>query len=322
VTTLAEASDFFALRRAARRAARGHSRSPEVAAFLVELEVECLRLHRELREGSWQPGGFRHFRIRDPKPRTISVAPFRDRVVHHAVCAALEPVFEAHATDDSYACRIGKGNRAMVWRVQALSRRYPWFAKLDVRHYFETVPVARLTRLLRCDVRDRPLLVVLERILDAGSQDGLGLPIGNLTSQHFANHYLGSVDRFVRDDLGLPWCRYMDDMFVFASGRADAHVAAQSVAAHLAALGLREKREARRVAPVAVGVPVLGFRVWPQRVRLDGARKRRALASLRAVERGAVGPRAGQARAQAVVAWCAHGDTRGLIGGRVVREVD
>jgi hypothetical protein len=96
------ATDFWALRAAALRASRGVSRSAGCAAFLCELEREILQLQRELREGRYEPGPFHTFPIRDPKPRVISAAPFRDRVVHHALCAAMEPVFEAEADFDIF----------------------------------------------------------------------------------------------------------------------------------------------------------------------------------------------------------------------------
>ena len=118
-----QVADFHALRTAAVRAARGKRRQPEAAAFLADLEPEVLRLQRELLAGAWRPGPYRTFAITDPKPRTISAAPFRDRVVHHALCAALEPVFERYAVFDSYACRPGKGTLAALRRAQAHARR-------------------------------------------------------------------------------------------------------------------------------------------------------------------------------------------------------
>ena len=130
---------FGPLRRAALRAARGHRTSPEVANFLADLEREVLALERELLAGTWTPRPLTTFHIREPKPRTISAAAFRDRVVHHAVCAELDPVFEARGDKDSYACRPGKGSHAAVLRAQAHARQHPWFVKLDVRHFFETI---------------------------------------------------------------------------------------------------------------------------------------------------------------------------------------
>lgn len=141
-----EVADFWTLRSAARKAALGcGTRSPAAARFLAELEGEVLALQRELRGGSYRPGALRTFPIREPKPRVISAAPFRDRVVHHAVCKIMEPRLEELADPDSFACRRGKGTLRALWRVQQHARRWPWFAKLDVLHCFETADLGVLS---------------------------------------------------------------------------------------------------------------------------------------------------------------------------------
>ena len=186
--SFADISSFSSLHAAALRASRGLSRRPAVARFLCDLEPELLQLQSELWEGSYQPRPLRHFRIRDPKPRTISVAHMRDRVVHHALCGGMEARLERYADPDSYACRPGRGNRAAVRRVQQLARRRPWYVKLDVRHFFEGASHAVLLDLLRRLIRDRRILALAQTILEAGGHaPGIGLPIGNLTSQHFGN---------------------------------------------------------------------------------------------------------------------------------------
>ena len=212
-------ASFHALVTAARRAAKGHASSPEVARFLLELEPEVLALERELRAGSYRPRPYRTFSIREPKVRTISAAAFRDRVVHHALCAEIEPALESGALPHSFACRRGKGMRAALRHVRALARRHAYALKLDVRHFFETLSHDVLRRLLRRRIADVSVLALADRFIDAGapgSERGRGLPIGNLTSQHFANFYLGPVDRLVKRELRPGgYCRYMDDMLLF-----------------------------------------------------------------------------------------------------------
>jgi len=318
-TPFEQATDFFSLRDAARRAARGHWRGHDAARFLADLELHALQLQRELRAGTYRPGPFRTFRIRDPKPRTISAAPFRDRVVHHALCAVMEPTFERYAVFDSYACRRGKGNRAAVWRAQRHARRWAWFAKLDVLHCFETIPIDRLTTRLVRRFDDHRLLETVERVLRAGADErGVGLPIGNLTSQHFANFYLGAIDHFAQSERRVgAWVRYMDDMILFDRDRSRVRAHADAIAAFMAErLGLQEKLSARRKAPVSDGVPLLGFRIWPRRLRLDGARRRRLLGKLRWLEGAGLPPGERQHRAGSLVAWAEHGDTRGLLASR------
>ena len=302
-------SSFGALRGAALRAARRLRDRWTTGAFLGELEQNVLQLQRELRAGEWRPGPLRRFSIRDPKPRTISVAPFRDRVVHHALCAELAPTFERLSDRDSYACRPGYGQHRALRRCQALCRRWPWVARLDVAHYFETVPHEGIIRSVSGWLRDPAALELLRRLLAAGGDCAArGLPIGNLTSQHLGNHYLGALDHHLRRRLRVAaMVRYMDDIAVFArtADEAWAAVGAADVFAR-DALGLELKHAVTQVQPVRVGVPFLGARVWPGLLRLDRRRARRWAARLRRLERAvadgaADGPAAAQA--QALVAW-------------------
>ena len=151
----------------------------------MNLETEALKLQRELLDDSYCPREYRIFAIIDPKPRMISAAAFRDRVVHHALCAALEPTLERYAIFDSYACRPKKGGYAATKRAQGFARRLSYFLKLDVYKFFETADHDVLKRLLRRLVKDKRALALCDRFIDAGaprSAAGKGLPIGNLTS--------------------------------------------------------------------------------------------------------------------------------------------
>jgi RNA-directed DNA polymerase len=309
---------FGHLCRSARRAARGKEITDEAARFLIDLEIEALALQRELLDGSYAPGRFRTFEISDPKPRTISAAPFCDRVVHHALCAVLEPVFERYAIHDSYACRTGKGSLSAIQRAQQLSRRHAWFLKLDIRHYFETLDHEILFQLMARLVKDRRVLDLTARILSAraaGQPDGKGLPIGNLTSQHFANLYLGTFDHHAKEALrARGYLRYMDDMILFGPDRATMRRWRDEATSFLEGpLRLEVKEEATRIGPVAEGVPYLGFRIWPRQIRFDGARARRFRRRVRWMEaaqaRGEIGDREREESVRSLVAWSETGDT-------------
>ncbi|GDX78529.1 hypothetical protein LBMAG42_03400 [Deltaproteobacteria bacterium] len=309
-------ASFGALRAAALRAARGHGASREVAAFLADLESEVLIMERELLAGTWMPRAHTTFRIREPKPRTISAAAFRDRVVHHAVCAELNPLFEARADHDSYACRPGKGSHAAVLRAQRHTRLHPWFVKLDIRHFFETVPHDRLLARLAACLTDARLRTVVERILVVGAPGAAtGIPIGNLTSQHFGNFYLSFFDQFARRTLRVPaLVRYMDDVLWFGPDNASVRAWATRAETWVnAELGLALKTEATIVAPVCAGVPYLGFRIWPRLVRLDSVRVRRLRRRLRTLRllsaAGLLSDEDAQRRAGSVLAWATHADT-------------
>lgn len=320
---------FWPLRVAALRAARGHRNGEGVAAFLANLEPEVLKLERELLDDCWRPEPHRTFQIREPKPRTISAAAFRDRVVHHAICAVLDPVFEAHADADSYACRPGKGSHAAVRRAQAHARRHPWFVKLDVRHFFETVPHEGLLRGLGPALTDQRLREAVLRILAVGTETaGCGVPIGNLTSQHFGNFYLSFLDQYARRTLRVQaLVRYMDDVLWFGPDKATVRRWAIFADEWVTrSLGLTLKPEATVVAPVSVGVPYLGFRIWPRLIRLDAARVRRLRRRLRSLQRAGAREEIDddglQRRAGSVLAWASHADSLRLRRAIIAEHLD
>ena len=277
-----QVTEYRNLLAAAHRARRGKRDRVEVARFVFDLEPNLLQLQEELRSGSYRMRPYRAFVIREPKRRRICAAHFRDRVVHHAVCGVLDPIFEACLIGDTYACRRGKGTHAAVRRLQRFARRFPYVLMGDVRRYFESVDHEVLKALCRRKLKDKALLSLLDRIIDhplPGGRPGKGVPIGNLTSQYFANLYLGELDHLVKDRLRLPgYLRYMDDFAVFADGKPRLHRVLAAIREFLPATLRLELREERTfLAPVAQGLPFLGFRVWPGIVRLDG----RKLARLR-----------------------------------------
>jgi hypothetical protein len=196
-------------------------------------------------------------------------------VVHHAICNVLGPIFEACLITDTYACRPGKGTHAAIKRVQHLARRMPYVLKCDVRKYFESVDHTVLKTLLRRKIKDKATLTLLDHIIDhpiPGGVPGKGLPIGNLTSQYFANHYLGELDHVVKERLRIKgYVRYMDDFLVLADSKPFLHEALADIREFLyRTLRLSLKDQAVRVAPVTQGIPFLGFRIFPGLVKLDG----------------------------------------------------
>ncbi len=303
---------------AANNAARGKTTKPAVARFLFHLETELLTLQAELQAGAWSPRSYHSFRIRDPKPRRISAADFRDRVVHHALMNVLDPLFERRQFAHSYACRRGRGTHAAVSHAQRLARRNPYFLKGDVDRYFETIDRELLKTLLRRMLKDRRLLAVLELIIDspvAGTEPGRGLPIGNLTSQYFANHFLGELDNFIQRRLrAYGYVRFMDDVLVFGLSKPELHRLKAEIRRYLGqVLRLRLKEKASWIAPVEEGIPFLGFRVFPGTIRLQSRRWRRTRRKIRSRERAVRDDRwsaAGLARSvQSSVAHVMHADT-------------
>jgi retron-type reverse transcriptase len=261
---------------AAAKALRGKKDRLPVADFYFHLETELLRLEEELQTDAYTPRPYRTFMVYEPKPRRICAAHIRDRVVHHAICNVLEPLFEAFFISDSFACRQDKGTHRAIRKAQDCSRRNRFFLKFDVRRFFESVDHQRLKELLERRIKDRRLLAFLGGIIHHPIPDakpGKGLPIGNLTSQHFANFYLGHLDHFAKDQLGIRhYLRYMDDVLVFGDDKAALHQHCAQIRTFLKdRLSLELKEERLLLAPIFQGVPFLGVRVYPGMIRLRRA---------------------------------------------------
>lgn len=281
--------DFGNLYQAWRQAAKGKRGRAAAATFELGLADELVALQTALRDGTWRPGAYRSFRIRDPKPRLVSAAPFADRVVHHALCNVIGPIFERTFIGDSYANRVGKGTHAALDRAQALARRYRYVLQCDVREYFPSIDHAILEAMLCAKLRDERLCRVIRLILDGGAGildaeytpryfpgDDLfavnrprGLPIGNLTSQIWANIYLNVLDQYVKRELRCPaYLRYVDDFLLFSDDKRVLWAWKDAVRACLGKLRLTLHEVESTVYPVDAGIPFLGFRIYPTRRRL------------------------------------------------------
>jgi RNA-directed DNA polymerase len=282
--------DFDNLWLAWRRGRRGGKRKwPTVAAFELDLERNLWALHEALRDKTYEPGAYRHFTIRRPKPRRISAAAFRDRVVHHALMNITWPIFEARMIHDSYACRVGKGTHRAVDRCQTFARAHPYVLQCDVVQFFPAIDHAILRGQLARHIACADTMGLVDRILESGAGalrdhydmvyfpgDDLlsatrarGLPIGNLTSQNWANVYLNDLDQFVKHELRCrAYLRYCDDFLLFADEKATLWAWRAEVADKLATLRLTLHQGRAQVYPSKAGIPWLGFRVFPTHRRL------------------------------------------------------
>lgn len=284
-------TDFDNLLLAAQKAQKGKRFKPTVSPFLFRLEPELLRLQRELSGKTWQPGGYRSFVVRDPKVRLISAAPFADRVIHHALCNIIEPIFDKIFIPDSYANRLGKGTHLAIERYQQYARRYPFVLKCDIRKFFPSLDHDVLKREIRRKIQCPDTLWLCDVIIDGsnpqeehivyfpgddiaplpfggGAGGGVerrrGLPIGNLTSQFWANVYLNRFDHFVKETLRVPgYVRYVDDFVLFADSKEQLRDWKNEITRYLAGLRLILHPNKTHIYHTADGVPFLGFRVWP-----------------------------------------------------------
>jgi len=285
-------------------------------------------LQRELVEGTYQPGAYHNFFVYEPKRRKISAAPFRDRIVHHAVVGVLEPLYERRFLHDSYACRKAKGTHRALDRAQDYLRRHQYFLKTDIVRFFPNVDHQILFDLLARTIRDDRLLNLIRQILRSGEgvlQDEAtprhfpgddlfavlrptGLPIGNLTSQFFANVLLDPVDHFVKEELRIPgYVRYADDLVLFADDKSRLWEAHAQLAGRLATLRLRLHADKTHLRPCASSLKFLGFVLRRTGRRLQQTGIRRFNLRLRGLRRefreGRIGFR--EIR-QSLQAWLAH----------------
>jgi len=272
------------------RVVKGRGGRASVAAFAARADAELAALRADLLSGAWRPGPYGQFRVTDPKPRTISCAPVRDRVVHHALCGVVAPLLERGFTEDCYACRVGLGTHRAAARARELVRRHGWTCKLDIRHYFDTVSHDRLLELLLPVFREEAVRRVIEAIVRhpvPGLPPGRGLPIGNLTSQWFANFYLSGLDHFAKEALRAPgYIRYMDDVVLFADGKPEIWRLHDGVCGWIAEeRSLEVKGERTVVAPAAEGLAFLGLRIFREGWRFQRSRLLRTRRKFRLRER-------------------------------------
>lgn len=267
---------------ALKKAAQGKKDKSAVATFLYGQEKELLLLEKQLSHKTWCPGGYTSFRIYDPKERLISAAPFRDRVVHHALCNIIEPIFEKTFIYDAYANRKGKGTHRGIQRYQQYARRHRYVLKCDIKKFFPSLDHAILKQEIRWRIWCPDTLWLIDTIIDGSNAqepiiqyfpgDNLftpgerrrGLPIGNLTSQFWANVYLNRFDHFVKETLRVPgYIRYVDDFVLFGDNVAQLRQWRDDIQQYLNSLRLLLHPDKTQIYACADGVPFLGFRVFP-----------------------------------------------------------
>lgn len=289
---------------AANKAARGKRFRPYVLEFFNDLEHNALQLLRELRTFSYQPGGYSTFFIYEPKKRLISKAPFRDRIVHHALINVIGPLFERRFIFDSYANRAGKGTHAAIRRLQYFMQQAKYVLKCDFRLYFPSSDFEILKQEIRRVIGDKLTLWLIDTIIDGSNPqvaanwyfpgDDLftpferrrGLPIGNLTSQFFANVYLNAFDHFVKEQLRVPfYLRYVDDSAFVHDSPAYLQSLLPPVRDFLDRYRIKLHLDKCQIRPVECGQRFLGQIVFPTHRRLPPENVRRLARRMRGFQK-------------------------------------
>ena len=317
---------------AAKRAQRGKRFRDNILAFNHNQEAELLELQRALLSQAYQPGEYHTFRINDPKPRLISAAPYRDRVVHHALCNIIVPLIEKSFIDDTYANRKNYGTHRALNRFVSYTRSHFYVLQCDIYKYFPSIDHEILKQLIRHHLKCPETLWLMELIIDNSNPqetvldyyagDNLltpiirrkGLPIGNLTSQFLANLYLNQFDHWVKETLKARcYVRYVDDMGLFSNDLEFLKSAKIAISEILNSLRLRLHPAKSQLFTTEQGVNFVGFRILPDRIRVrnDNLRRgRRRLRSLRGnYQQGNIGKEDVNQRLQAWEAHLLHGDT-------------
>jgi len=263
----------------------GKSSKLSILSFYRNLDNNLVSISNDLKNETYRPGAYNRFLIRDPKERIISAAPVRDRVVHHALMNIYDDVFDRNLIHDSYACRVGKGTHKAVLRSFHFAKSSRYFLKMDVRKYFDSVDHAILKTLLAHLVKDQKVMDIFAIIIDSdNAHNGKGIPIGNLTSQFFANYYLSAFDHHCKERRHIKkYIRYMDDILIFADSKAELKgLYNEAVCYAQEKLALRLKPPVSGAA--ADGAPFLGFLVKPSGIYLQQKTKRRYKTRIAAIE--------------------------------------
>jgi retron-type reverse transcriptase len=320
---------------AAMKAQQGKRYRENVLEFNYNLEENLLILRQELEQKTYQPGDYYSFRIYDPKPRLISAAPYRDRIVHHALCNIIVPRLDKSFITDCYANRKDYGTHKALRRFINFSRSSQYVLQCDIKKYFPSIDHQILKELLRRKIKCLDTLGLIDLIIDNSNEQEpaleyfagdkpqdiqrrrRGLPIGNLTSQFFANFYLNGLDHFIKETLSCKkYLRYVDDFALFSDDREYLLSAKILIEKYLEDLRLKLHPAKSQLFATNHGVNFVGFRVFPDRVRVRNDNLRRARLRLKEMQRqyanGRITLKKLIERIQSWEAHLKHGDTKRL----------
>lgn len=299
------------------RAVRGKRDRAEVAEFSCRLDENLVSIASDMASGTYKFSPYHEFTICDPKKRRICAAAFRDRVAFHAMMRVCHKIFDDYQIYDSYASRVGKGVYAAITRAKSFCRKNEWFAKIDVVKYFDSIDQEIMLSQLSRIIKDAGLMILFRNLLDTyESSYKKGLPIGNLTSQYFANHYLAVADHYCKEQIGVRhMIRYMDDVVLFSDKK---DLLLDWCRQYTSFLSDRLKLQTHPIVlnKTRFGLPFLGYIVYPDGLRLGRNSKRRFRQRMKArrdeVRANEITQQKYAVRVQAMYAFIEKADTRGF----------
>ncbi|MCX6277967.1 MAG: RNA-directed DNA polymerase [Bacteroidetes bacterium] len=258
------------------KAKKGKEHQPTVVEYSKNLDENLTILQRQIITGNVSVGNYHYFTIYDPKERQICAADFNERVLHHALMNVCHPCFEKYQIFDSYATRIGKGTYKALERAKRFQKEYQWYFKFDVRKYFDSISHCILQKMLERKFKDEVLLGIFDRIINSyHTKTGQGVPIGNLTSQYFANHYLGLLDHYVTSQLHSPaYIRYTDDFIIWHNNKDILKETGKKITIFLEEqLGLCLKTA--DLNRCSKGLTFVGYLIFPEKTHLAARSRKR-----------------------------------------------
>ena len=307
------------------KARKGKRFRIEVVEFEQEREQNLLKLIESLKDLSYRAGRYKVFKIYEPKERVIMALPFRDRVAQHMICNYIEPLYERRFYTHSYACRKGKGVheasdtlQRWLYNLEVVQGKQIYALKCDIHHYFQSVDHEVLKAENRRYFKDKELLTILDRVIDHNGvfPDGKGIPVGNLTSQLFANVYLNVLDEFVKNDLRCKYyIRYMDDFVILSDNVEELKEVWSRLEEFLKDRLKLVLNPKTTIVCAKNGVDFVGYRHYnrTRKVRKGAMRRMRKL--LKELEAGKIGKEQFEQSFQSRVASMEHADTYHLIQG-------
>ena len=265
-----------------KKAKKGKSKKDYVINFEYNLWEEIRILQIELKLKTYHPTKLKKFIIRDPKTRTIHASIFKDRVVHHAIINLLEPIFDKIFIYDSFASRDKKGTHKAVMRFKSFVRKVSnngslinnpfnnnsvrgYVLKADIKKYFDSMSHEVLINIIRKKIKDEDLIWLIRVILDnfETPKKGRGLPLGNFTSQFFANIYLNELDYFIKHELKANYyIRYVDDFVILHKNKRVLEYYLISIKNYLPCLKIELHPDKTEIHPLRNGITFLGYRIF------------------------------------------------------------
>jgi len=262
------------------KAGKGKSSKFYVIEFKKNLKKNLLELKRELEWEIYRPSPLTKFTIRDPKTRVIRKSIFKDRIVHHAVVNILDPIYEPRFISDSYANRINKGTIAAIQRFDIFKRKVSkngnlvnnpidnnmirgYVLKADIKKFFDSIDQAKLLEILRRKIKDEKVIWLITKILKNFDNKISGMPLGNMTSQFFANVYLNDLDQFVKHKLKMKYyIRYVDDFVILHENKEILKNCKNKIEKYLMNLKIELHPNKSKVYPLYKGLDFLGFKIF------------------------------------------------------------